>query len=38
VGATAEVDARGEHAAGLDGGGGLHYADKYETRLKKVKP
>ena len=37
MGGTAEVDARGEHAADFDGGG-LHYADKYDEELKKVKP
>jgi len=36
MGGTAEVDARGEHAADFDGGG-LHYADKYDYFLLKVK-
>jgi len=37
VAATAKVDARSESRTNLDGGG-LHYADKYDEELKKVKP
>lgn len=33
-----EVDARGEHAANLDGGIDLHDRDKYALKIKKVKP
>ena len=35
---SAEVDARGEGGATLEGVGGLHHANKYGEELKKVKP
>ena len=37
VGDAAQIDARGEHAADLDGGVDLHDADKYVEEIKKVK-